>query len=118
MKKDVFNVELNKFENDNVRKSAEIILNMLPDYFYEIAASSSGKYHPLFSLNEGGLVRHVKVAMRILEEMFKDEVFGTYDSYKKDYVFNVVSGKTYQYKAQAAPLSKIKMQGTTIPLFL
>lgn len=86
MKKDVFNVELNKFENDNVRKSAEIILNMLPDYFYEIAASSSGKYHPLFSLNEGGLVRHVKVAMRILEEMFKDEVFGTYDSYKKDLI--------------------------------
>ena len=86
MKKDVFNVELNKFENENVRKSTEIILNMLPDYFYEIPASSTGKYHPYFSLGKGGLVRHVKVAMKILEEMFNDEAFGTYDSYKKDLI--------------------------------
>lgn len=59
---------------------------MLPDYFYEIPASSSGKYHPSFSLGEGGLVRHVKVAMRILEEMFRDEAFGKYDDYTKDLI--------------------------------
>ena len=86
MKKDVFNVELSKFEHENVRISAETILNMIPDYFYEIPASSSGKYHPEFSLGEGGLVRHVKVAMRILEEMFRDEAFGVYDSYTKDLI--------------------------------
>ena len=72
MKKDVFNVELDKFENKNVRTSTETILEMIPDYFYEIPASSTGKYHPDFSLGEGGLVRHVKVAMRTLEEMFRD----------------------------------------------
>ena len=72
MKKDVFNVELEKFENEDVRKSTEVILEMLPDYFYEIPASLSGKYHPAFSLSKGGLVRHVKVAMRILEEMFRN----------------------------------------------
>lgn len=86
MKKDIFSTELNKFKNDNIRISTEIILNMLPDYFYEIPASSSGEYHPNFSLGEGGLVRHVKVAMRILEEMFKDEAFGKYDDYKKDLI--------------------------------
>jgi len=86
MKKDVFNVELARFENENVRISAETILNMIPDYFYEIPASSSGKYHPLFSLGEGGLVRHVKVAMRILEEMFRDAAFGDYDSNTKDLI--------------------------------
>ena len=84
MKKDVFKEELDKIKNDNVRYSTEIILEMLPDYFYKIPASSSGKYHPLFSLGEGGLVRHVKVALRILEEMFKDEAFGVYDEYTKD----------------------------------
>ena len=86
MKKDIFNVELNRFKNQNVRTSTEIILNMMPDYFYEIPASSSGKYHPSISLGEGGLVRHVKVAMRILEEMFRDEAFGTYDDYTKDLI--------------------------------
>ena len=85
-KKTVLNVELSRIQNQNVRTSTEIILDMLPDYFYEIPASSSGKYHPSFSLGEGGLVRHVKVAMRILEEMFRDEAFGTYDDYKKDLI--------------------------------
>ena len=77
MKKDIFKVELDKFKDNDIRVSAETILEMMPDYFYEIPASSSGKYHPAFSLGDGGLVRHVKVAMRILEEMFKNSVYGT-----------------------------------------
>ena len=84
MSKEVFRVELERFENEKVRTSAEILLDKVPDYFYEIPASSSGKYHPAFSLGDGGLVRHVKVAMKVLEEMFRDEVFGTYDSYTRD----------------------------------
>lgn len=84
--KEVFNVELSRIQNQNVRRSTETILDMLPDYFYEIPASSSGKYHPSFSLGDGGLVRHVKVAMRILEEMFRDEAFGKYDDYTKDLI--------------------------------
>ena len=84
MRENVFNVELNRIQDQNVRASTELLLNMLPDYFFEIPASSSGKYHPVFSLGEGGLVRHVKVAMRILEEMFKDTAFGTYEDYTKD----------------------------------
>ena len=86
MKKEVFNTELNRFENENVRISTENILDMIPDYFYEVPASSSGRFHPAFSLGEGGLVRHVKVAMRVLEEMFRDEAFGTYDSYTRDLI--------------------------------
>lgn len=84
MKKDVFEMELHNFKYENVRISTEIVLEMLPDYFYQIPASSSGKYHPAFSLGEGGLVRHVKVALRILEEIFEDSVFGNYDNYTKD----------------------------------
>ena len=86
MKKDVFKVELDRFKNQNIRSSAETILEMIPDYFYEVPASSTGKNHPAFPLGEGGLVRHVKVAMRVLEEMFRDEAFGTYDDYKKDLI--------------------------------
>jgi len=86
MKKDVFNVELSRIKNDGVKKSTEYILERIPDYFYQIPASSSGKYHPAFSLGEGGLVRHVKVAMRVLEEMFRDNCFGEYDDYTKDLI--------------------------------
>ena len=49
MKKEVFNKELEKFKSENVRLSTETLLDMLPDYFYEIPASSSGNFHPLLS---------------------------------------------------------------------
>lgn len=86
MKSEVFNVELDRFKNENVRRSAEIILNMLPDYFYEVPASSSGKYHPYFDLGEEGLVRHTKATMIFLEAMFRNELFGIYDDYTKDLI--------------------------------
>ena len=102
MGKEVFNVELEKIKNKKVRASTEVILDLLPDYFYEIPASSSGKYHPAFSLGEGGLVRHVKVALRLLEEVFKDSVYGKFSDKKKDLMRMAVmlhdgfkSGKEY-----------------------
>ena len=86
MKKDCFNIELEKIKNINIKESTETILNLLPDYFYNMPASTSGKYHPEFSLGNGGLVRHVKVACRICEELFKDEVFSDFDEHKKDLI--------------------------------
>jgi len=83
-RKEIFSVELNKINDEKIRKSSEIMLDMLPDYFYHIPASTSGKYHPIFSLGDGGLVRHVKVALRILEEIYRDSAFGTYDEHTKD----------------------------------
>ena len=84
MGKEVFKVELSRIEHNNVRISTEIILDLLPEYFYKMPASTSGRYHPSFSLGEGGLVRHVMVAERLLEEYFRDSAFGEYDSYTKD----------------------------------
>lgn len=86
MKKDAFNTELNKINDDKIRESAEIILELLPDYFYEIPASSSGKFHPDFSLGQGGLVRHVKVACRIGEELFENSVFCPFNEHEKDLI--------------------------------
>ena len=58
---------------------------MLPDYFYEIPASSTGKYHPDFSLGEGGLVRHVKVAVRLAKELLDNPCIGDkYTNNEKD----------------------------------
>ena len=102
MKKEHLKTELEKINNENIKKSTELILDLLPDYFYTMPASTSGKYHPIFSLGEGGLVRHIKVACRILEEMFNNESFSTYSEYEKDLIRMALilhdgfkSGKTY-----------------------
>jgi hypothetical protein len=44
---------------------------ILPDYFFHIPASSTGKYHPSYSLGDGGLYRHTKAAVRIAIELLR-----------------------------------------------
>lgn len=77
MKSEVFNTELNYIKDERIRNSTKIILDLLPDYFYEIPASSTGKYHPVFSLGDGGLVRHVKVAVRFAKELLDNPNIGS-----------------------------------------
>ena len=67
----MFEVELNYIRNERIRESAKVLIDGLPEYFFRIAASSTGKYHPAFALGERGLVRHTKVAVRIAYELFQ-----------------------------------------------
>ena len=78
-------IELNYIKNPRYKESAEVIIGVLPDYFFEVPASSTGKYHPSFSLGDGGLLRHTKAAVRIAYEMFNDEsITGAYSNNEKD----------------------------------
>lgn len=66
----IFEKELQFIVDENIRYSAREMINLLPDYFFEIEASSTGKYHPEFTLGKRGLVRHVKVAVKFAIELF------------------------------------------------
>lgn len=84
-KVDVFNKEISYIKNIEYIEDFKTLINMLPDYFFKVAASSTGKYHPSFSLNDGGLVRHTKVAVRIAYELLNDPCFGDkYTNREKD----------------------------------
>lgn len=74
-KQEVFLKELLFIEDDNIRNEVINIIGQLPDYFFEVAASSTGKYHPNYALGEGGLVRHTKAAVRIAEDLLRLEMF-------------------------------------------
>ena len=78
-KSKIFNKELEYIKDDKIRESTKYLLERLPDYFYIMPASTSGKYHPEFSLGEGGLVRHTKAAVRIAVELFRDNIFNTFE---------------------------------------
>lgn len=73
MKKELLKQELEYIKNDRIRKSAEILVELVPDYFFKVPASSTGKYHPSFSQGDGGLLRHTKVATRIGKEILSLE---------------------------------------------
>ena len=53
---------------------------MLPEYFFEVAASSTGKYHPVYALGVGGLVRHTIAAVEIANEMYRMDMYGKHYS--------------------------------------
>lgn len=84
MKKDVFNPELNYIKNPEYRKNAEILIGLLPDYFFEVPASSTGKYHPSFAQGKGGLVRHTKVAVKIANELLNSMIGYPFKPQEKD----------------------------------
>lgn len=85
MKEDTFKQEISYIKNNKYKENAKILINMLPDYFFEVAASSTGKYHPSFALDNGGLVRHTKVAVRIAKEILDDKSIGyTFTDAEKD----------------------------------
>ena len=82
---ELFDKELSYIKDENIRKSLIELLKILPDYWYEVPASSTGKYHPEYALGDGGLLRHSKAAMRIGYELLCDPSIGDkYTEHEKD----------------------------------
>lgn len=80
-----FKKELEYINNLEYVDDFKYLINNLPDYFFKVAASSTGKYHPEFSLGDGGLLRHTKAAVRIAYELLNDScIGGKYTSREKD----------------------------------
>lgn len=81
----VFETELNAIQNDNIRKYTKIaIQNILPEYFFQIPASSTGKYHPEYATGDGGLVRHTKAMAKLAIDILHLEFMSTFTQEEKD----------------------------------
>ena len=65
-----FAKEINYIKDESKKRDIQYLINLLPDYFFMIPASSSGKYHPKFAGTNNGLVKHTKVAVRIAYDLF------------------------------------------------
>ena len=84
-KTDAFKKELSYILNSKYLENAKKLIEILPDYFFEVPASSTGKYHPEYALGEGGLLRHSKAAFRIGYELLADPAIGDkYTAMEKD----------------------------------
>lgn len=84
-REEIFKIELDYIKDVRIRKACLEMLKILPDYFFEIEASSTGKYHPEYALGKGGLVRHTKAAVRIAVDLLSDPSIGDkYAALEKD----------------------------------
>ena len=64
--------ELDLIKSERIQNACVKIVNLLPEYWFTVAAASTGKYHPEYAQGEGGLLRHSKAAMRIGYELLSD----------------------------------------------
>ena len=82
-----FEKEIALIKNEDYQKFVRSYLdNYCPSYFWEIGASSSGKYHPQFSQGEGGLVRHTKAVVMFAEELLRMSSYMYMSDEHKDFV--------------------------------
>ena len=68
---------LDTFENEDIKRLAIALLDNIPDYIWHVGASSTGKYHPAYSLGEGGLMRHQIAVVRFLNFFFQLEQYNS-----------------------------------------
>ena len=81
-----FKTELDYIKNPKIKKFTEEALKKVPEYFFYVPASSTKRYHPPFSLGEGGVVRHTKVAVRIAVDILSLEMMNKYSDDDKDII--------------------------------
>ena len=79
----LLNPYLEKIVHPTIKGFVMDALYYVPDSFFYIPASSSGKYHPTYSLGMGGLVRHTMAALYFAEELFP---LYNFTSRQKDYI--------------------------------
>lgn len=81
-KVELFERELEYIKNPIFKADICYLIDGLPEYFFEIPASSTGKYHPKYTTGEAGLLRHTKAAVRIAYELLSNPLIG--DKYNED----------------------------------
>ena len=86
-KEKVFEKEYLYINDEDLKKDAKYLISNLPDYFFQVDASSTGKYHPKYAAGDGGLTRHVKSACKFAYELLSNPIIGKpYSSRDKDLI--------------------------------
>lgn len=68
--KTYFNKYINNIQTPSIRYVTELAFSRVNEAFWHAPASSTGKYHPLYSLGDSGLARHTIAAVHFLERWF------------------------------------------------
>ena len=64
-------------QDENVKKFMEQCIETIPEYWFVVPASSTGKYHPNYALGEGGLMRHTIALLRFFNRLVRNNMYGS-----------------------------------------
>ena len=83
----IFEREIELIKDEKLKEAVcSYMTDCVADWFYEVGASASGKFHPKFSQGVGGLVRHTKAVVMFAEELLKMSSYAYMKDIYKDYV--------------------------------
>ena len=75
----LFANEIGDIKDTKLKTLATELIANADDYFFTVAASSSGKYHPQFDLGVGGLVRHTRCVAFFAKSLAESYCFSDND---------------------------------------
>lgn len=76
---------LDTFENDDIKKFAVEILKNIPNYIWEVGASSTAKYHPAYTIGTLGLMKHQVAVARMMNFFLELEQYkNRFDTRQRD----------------------------------
>lgn len=117
----IFINELDMIEDELLRDFAEYCLVRLPEYFFTMPASTTGKFHPSYTLGEGGLVRHTKAAVKIANDLLNIEQYQHLDSDAIIFALlfhdGIKKGKGSNYTVTEHPLLAAEFLGKQIDAY-
>ena len=102
---DSFQNEIDCIKNESIKEAAvKMISELIPDYFWKVAASSTGKYHPSYALGDGGLYRHTLAAVRIAIGMFP--LTNYTDNEKDKIILALIMHDTFKHGIECSKYTK------------
>lgn len=82
-----FKNELELIADEDLRMAVKYYFDeYVPAYFWTVGASASGKFHPVFSQGNGGLVRHTKAVVMFAQELLRMSSYSYLPDAYKDYI--------------------------------
>lgn len=76
-KKELLKEYFDSIQDENVKKFMEQCIETIPEYWYTVPASSTGKYHPNYALGNGGLMRHTIALLRFFNRLVRNTMYGS-----------------------------------------
>lgn len=86
--RNTFDVEIEYMSDERIKDATRKLVDMLPEYFFRVPASSTGKYHPKCSNVEGGLVHHTKIAVKFANILLSNKMlFNNFTNRDRDLIY-------------------------------
>ena len=83
-----FKKEISYIKDESKRRDIEVLINLLPDYFFNIAMGIDENKYPKYGLTNNGMVKYTKVCVRLAIDMF--DTVNNFSDNEKDLIIMAI----------------------------